>query len=138
MSHRISIGSLIHASTDQRFAADLPRPGIDQRNHVLHRPKPIRNASGHCRGDAQRLEAPLSAIMDEPYKTESFVFHLNQLCKPERGKVLRKVEERRIFRFQFVDPLMQPFIVMKSLEAGIINMSIMEKFRIDRQRELSI
>lgn len=90
------------------------------------------------RYSATSVEAPLTAIMGKPYKTESFVFHLNQLCKIERGRILRKVEERRSFRFQFVDPLMQPYIVMKSLENSIISNDIIDSFRIDRQRRLSI
>ena len=90
------------------------------------------------RYSATSVETPLTAIMGRPYKTESFVFHLNQLCKPERGRILRKVEERRSFRFQFVDPLMQPYIVMKSLENQIISNDIIDSFRIVRQRRLSI
>ena len=90
------------------------------------------------RYSATSVEDPLTSIMGKPHKTESFVFHLNQLCKPERGRILRKVEQRRSFRFQFIDPLMQPYIVMKSLENKIISNDVMDNFRIDRQRRLSI
>lgn len=87
---------------------------------------------------ATSVEAPLSVIMDKPYKTESFVFHLNQLCKQERGRVLRKAGERRTFRFQFIDPLMRPYIVMKSLQDGVITPDALNRFSVSRQRALSI
>ncbi len=84
------------------------------------------------------IEAPLSEIMGKPYKTEAFVFHLNQLCKADRGLVLKRSGERRTFKFQFADPLMRPFIVMKSIENKIITNEMLDNFSINRQRKLSI
>jgi hypothetical protein len=90
------------------------------------------------RYSAASVQEPLSAIMGKKYKSESFVFHLNQLCKPERGRILKKVPDRRIFRFQFINPLMQPYIVMKSLDSGLFTNGLLQNFKIDRQRRLSI
>ncbi len=87
---------------------------------------------------AANVEGPLTAIMGENYKVPSFAFHLNELCKPERGRVLKKSGERRTYRFHFIDSVMQPYIVMKSLQEKIITNEILEKFSLRRQRGLSI
>ena len=42
---------LVRDSADQRFACDLRGLRIDQREHVLHGPKPIRNPCRHRRGN---------------------------------------------------------------------------------------
>lgn len=83
------------------------------------------------------VEAPLSAIMEKSYKVPSFSYHLNELCSEVRGNILVKSGEKKNFRFRFNDARMQPFILMKSLQNGIINSSLMEKFAITRQRRLS-
>ncbi len=84
------------------------------------------------------VEGPLSEIMGKPLKSPAFAFHLNELCKPERGAVLEKEGTRRTYRFQFVDSRMQPYIVVRALAEGIITDSTLKKFEVKRQRELSL
>lgn len=69
---------------------------------------------------AVSVEGPFSEIMGKKITTASFGFRLNELSRPERGQLLEKTGERRTFRFQFIDPLMQPYIVMRSLQSGLI------------------
>jgi Cdc6-like AAA superfamily ATPase len=87
---------------------------------------------------AADVEAPLSAIMGSEYKTQSFAFHLNELCTEDRGNVLRKSGSRRTYRFQFKDAVMQPFVVMKSLTGEIITQDVLNRFALKRQKALSI
>lgn len=87
---------------------------------------------------AAGVEEPLSAIMGSPYKVPSFSFHLNEMATAERGNVLRKTGARRTFLYNFCEPAMQPYIVMKSLRDGVISSEVLNKFSIKRQKELSI
>ncbi len=87
---------------------------------------------------AASLEAPLSAIVGQAMKVPSFASHLNEMCGPERGSVLRKTGERRTFHYHFAEAAMQPYVVMKSLTDDVLKADVMERFRISRQRSLSI
>lgn len=88
------------------------------------------------RFNAVGVEEPLSAIMAKPVKSSAFGFHLNELSRPERGSIFEKSGERRTYRFNFTDPRMQPFVVMKSLDCGLISTELVERFAINRQRQL--
>lgn len=87
---------------------------------------------------AASVEAPLSAITGEAKKVSGFAFHLNEMCGPERGSVLRKTGERRTYLYHFAEAAMQPFVVMKSLTDGVLDRDTLDRFRISRQRALSI
>jgi Cdc6-like AAA superfamily ATPase len=87
---------------------------------------------------AVSVEKPLSEVMGEQVTTESFGFHLNELSRPARGSILEKTGERRTFKFQFVNPMMQPYIVMRSLQQGIITPEMIARRSLKPQMELSI
>ncbi|MDX8481621.1 ATP-binding protein [Mesorhizobium sp. VK24D] len=87
---------------------------------------------------AAAVEGPLSEIMGEPYEVSAFSFHLNQMTNPERGSVLRKTGARRTFQYHFAEPAMQPFIIMKSLEDGVLRPDVFERFYVKRQKSFSI
>jgi hypothetical protein len=87
---------------------------------------------------AAALEAPLSAIMSERVQVSGFGFHLNELCGPERGGVLRKTGERRTYQYHFAEAAMQPFVIMKSLKDGIISKEVFDRFYVKRQTSLAI
>jgi Cdc6-like AAA superfamily ATPase len=90
------------------------------------------------RFSAADVEAPLSSILDSPMKSSSFTFHLNELCEPQRGAVLEREGTRGKYRYKFVQPIIQPFIIMKSLTLGVVSDPILSKYAIQRQRVLSI
>jgi hypothetical protein len=87
---------------------------------------------------AADVEGPLSAIMGEPYRVPSFAFHLNEMSGPGRGNVLRKRGARRTYQYNFAEPAMQPFVIMKNLKDGIISRTLFEQFYVKRQGSLSI
>jgi len=76
--------------------------------------------------------------MGQTYKTPSFSFHLKEMSETERGPVFRKWEFKKTFRFAFIEPLMQPYILMKSLGDGLLTEPVVNKFTFKRQTELSI
>jgi Cdc6-like AAA superfamily ATPase len=90
------------------------------------------------RFSAASVEAPLSAIVGKETKIPAFAFHLNELCGKDRGLILKKSGKLGSFRFRFVEPMIQPYIIMKSLETKISGNDILERFAIHRQRVLSI
>jgi Cdc6-like AAA superfamily ATPase len=75
---------------------------------------------------------PLSKIMKKVYSTESFGKHLHTFCSAERGPVLRKTGSEYKWRYRFVNPLMQPYVLMKGLSAGIITEN---DLRLDRDHD---
>jgi hypothetical protein len=90
------------------------------------------------RFSAASLERPMTALIGRTMKAPAFSFHLNELCEPERGLILSKTGSRSHYRFRFVQPIIQPFITMKSLSSGVMTNEILALFSIERQRELSI
>lgn len=87
---------------------------------------------------AADVEAPLTDIMGREMKAPSFSFHLNELCTSERGHLLEKAGLRSHFRFRFVEPMMQPFVTIKSLASNVITNEILIRFSLQRQRQFSI
>jgi hypothetical protein len=63
---------------------------------------------------------PMTTIMGRPYEIPAFSQHLNAFCESDRGPILKKIGETRRYRFRFINPLMQPYVIMKGVEAGLI------------------
>jgi Cdc6-like AAA superfamily ATPase len=93
---------------------------------------------GVGRFGASDVAEPLSAIMGMPYKTQSFSFHIKEMSENERGPIFRKWAFKKTFRFAFIEPLMKPYIIMKSLSDNIVTEDIVNRFTSKRQTELSI
>lgn len=74
---------------------------------------------------ATDVRPPMSRIMGKPYEIPAFSRHLNDFCDETRGPILQKKGTRRRFRFRFVNPLMQPFVIMHGLANALLprNMS---------------
>lgn len=63
---------------------------------------------------AANIREPLRQITGKPYSIASFIQHLANLTEESRGPVLRRIGEKRRYKFRFHNPLMQPFVVMRS------------------------
>ncbi len=87
---------------------------------------------------AVAVEKPFSEIVGERTKSSSFGFHLNELSRPERGLILDKSGERRTYKFQFRNPLMQPYIIMRSIQENLITRDLLAQRMLKPQMELSI
>jgi hypothetical protein len=46
--------------------------------------------------------------------------HLKNLCEPDRGAILEQAGSERKYRYRFVEPMMQPFVLMQALRDGSI------------------
>ena len=58
--------------------------------------------------------------MKKPYAIPSFATHLNDFCQPSKGPVLQKLGEKRKFRYRFINPLLQPLVIMKGIVDKLI------------------
>lgn len=77
---------------------------------------------------ASDVRDPLSAIMGKRYEIPAFSRHLNAMCEPDRGPVLQKAGATRRFRFRFLNPLLQPYVVMTGLAERYIDPELLTTF----------
>lgn len=66
------------------------------------------------------IRPPLEMILKRQYGVEAFARHLHTFCNLNRGPVLKKADFVNRPRFRFNNPLMQPFVLMKGLQEGLI------------------
>ncbi len=71
---------------------------------------------------------PMSIIMNKKYQTTGFARHLNDFCEEKRGSVLCKKGIERNYRFRFVNPMMQPYVIMQGLAKDIIKQEDLKNF----------
>jgi hypothetical protein len=64
---------------------------------------------------------PMQQITGENYTSDRFSSHLKQFCELNRGPVLKKMGGEYKWRYQFCNPLLQPFVLMRGLDAGLID-----------------
>ncbi len=84
---------------------------------------------------ASEVKGPMSMIMDRPYDTPAFARHLDRFCDPERGAVLQKTGSRYRYRFRFIDPVMQPYVLIRGLHQELVTLEMMESLRSDSPEE---
>ncbi|MCK4402593.1 MAG: ATP-binding protein [Dehalococcoidia bacterium] len=70
---------------------------------------------------ASDVRDPMSQIMKRHYDIPAFARHLNDFCEAVRGPILQKTGIRRRFRFRFLNPLMQPYVVLQGLALNMID-----------------
>jgi Cdc6-like AAA superfamily ATPase len=68
---------------------------------------------------AKDVRDPLRRITKENYEIQAYIRHLDKFSQ-SRGPVLKKGGMKRRFQYKFVEPLMQPYVVMKGLSEGLI------------------
>jgi hypothetical protein len=69
---------------------------------------------------AKDVRRPLARIMNKPIKIEAYIRHLDKFSQETRGPVLKKQGQKRKFQYSFVEPMMQPYVLMKALTEGKI------------------
>jgi hypothetical protein len=69
---------------------------------------------------APDVRLPMQKIMGKYYDIPAFSQHLNSFCESARGPILQRTGTTRRFRFRFINPLMQPFVIMDGIRKGLI------------------
>lgn len=67
------------------------------------------------------VRTPMRMITGKEYEIPAFSQHLNDFCEDARGPILQKKGERRRFRFRFINPLIEQFVVLKGIADGMIS-----------------
>jgi Cdc6-like AAA superfamily ATPase len=66
---------------------------------------------------ADDVRDPLSEIIKRRYNIMSFDRHLDALCESRRGPIFERSPSRRGKRYRFVEPHMEPYVVMRTFTA---------------------
>lgn len=88
------------------------------------------------RFNARSVAARLSEIANDNYDVPAFSYHLNEFCEVGRGAVLQKKGQKRKFTFRFKEALMEPYVILQSIDRGILTPKVVAKFKPKRQSDL--
>ncbi len=75
---------------------------------------------------AQDVRAPMCQITGKDYEIPSFAQHLNEFCDQMRGPILQKTGSRRLYRYRFINPLLQPYVIMQGIQSGRVTSSMLD------------
>jgi Cdc6-like AAA superfamily ATPase len=110
--------------TQQSIMSDYHKATISQQPDTLY--EKVLLACALAKTDAlgffaaKDIRDPLSRIAGKRYEIPAFSRHLKELSAPKRGPILQQTGTERRYRFRFVNPMMQPFIIMHGLAEGMI------------------
>jgi Cdc6-like AAA superfamily ATPase len=80
------------------------------------------------------VREPLSKIMKKRYDIPGFSQHLDKFSSDQtRGPVLERSGTTRRFRFRFINPLLQPYVIMRGLAEGILEGDLLDLLRRKQQ-----
>jgi len=82
---------------------------------------------------ASDIKAPMSRIMGKPFDIPAFSRHLNDFAEPKHGCILEKTGTARRFRFRFVNPMMQPYVILHGLAKGLLDEASLRELQPDKQ-----
>lgn len=70
---------------------------------------------------ANNVVEPYSAIIGQQRRHAHFERHLREFMTEERGHILIRRGGERQFRYRFADPMMQPYVIIKGIQSGMID-----------------
>lgn len=70
---------------------------------------------------ASSVRTPLSKILAKERDIPYFSRHLAMFCEPTRGPVLRKEGSHKNYRYRFIDPMMQSYVITKGMKDGLLD-----------------
>lgn len=76
---------------------------------------------------AAAIRDPMSSIMKRRYDIPAFSQHLSAFCSEERGPILQQTGKKRSYRFRFINPLLQPFVIMRGIDSNLTDESALEE-----------
>ncbi|HMO80121.1 MAG TPA: AAA family ATPase [Pyrinomonadaceae bacterium] len=75
---------------------------------------------------ASSVGKAMSALLGKPVEVPSYIHYLKEFAEPKRGAVLQVVGEERRRRYRFVDPLLQPFVVIQAFATNRLPLDAFE------------
>jgi hypothetical protein len=80
------------------------------------------------------VREPMSKIMKQTYEISGFAQHLDKFSSDaSRGPVLERAGTSRRFRFRFLNPLLQPYVIMRGLSEGVLEGELLELLQAKHQ-----
>lgn len=88
----------------------------------------------------QSVCEPLTAILDRQtiVPIATFQQHLKKFIEDDRAKILTRTGRERSFQFRFTDPVMQPYVIMKGIQHGLVDATAMNALAKPAQGNLPI
>ena len=77
---------------------------------------------------AADVRRPYSHVMGRDMPIPSYARHLHGLSAEDRGSVLQKLGKPHHHRFRFSNPLMQPYVLMRGLQSGLLDLEDVAAF----------
>jgi Cdc6-like AAA superfamily ATPase len=71
---------------------------------------------------AQDISSQMLRVTGKQYDAPAYAQHLNEFSDGKRCNILIKSGEKRLYRYKFSDPLMQPFVTMQGIIDGKITL----------------
>ncbi len=84
------------------------------------------------------IVVPLSSILQKTIKIANFQNHLKKFIGEERSRILVRRGKERAYKFRFRDPMMQPYVIMKGVETGLIEPKSLDVLSSPAEPELPI
>ncbi len=81
---------------------------------------------------------PLTKILGREVTIANFQNHLKKFISDERERILVRRGKERAYKFRFRDPMMQPFVIMKGVENGLIEPKALDVLSSPAEPELPI
>ncbi len=82
------------------------------------------------------LKQPLAQITGRNYEALLYGRRLKELSEPARGRVLQRVGESFRLRYRIANPILRPYIIMRGVEEGLINKTLIPEWRSARDEQM--
>jgi Cdc6-like AAA superfamily ATPase len=109
-----------HNSIKEAYQKSVTSPRKDNRNKEVLLACALAKTDDTNYFYAADIKESLTKIMHKPCTSTAFVRNLNDFCEEKRGPVLNRVGYKRHFRYRFISPLMQPYIILQGIKNGLI------------------
>jgi len=76
---------------------------------------------------AADVRSPMGMIMGRPYDIPWFSRHLKDFCEEARGPILERIGKTRRFRFRFINPIMQPYVILLGVASGLVTQEHLQR-----------
>jgi hypothetical protein len=71
---------------------------------------------------ASDVRSPLRIITGrQDIEVSRYMKHIDEFCEPTRGPILERTGASRNWRFRFINPLLQPYIIMDGMKKKLLN-----------------
>ena len=81
---------------------------------------------------------PLSSILNRDISIANFQNHLKKFISEERSRILVRRGKERAYKFRFRNPMMQPFVIMKGVESGLVDARSLDVLSLPAEPQLPI